>query len=81
MNYKVGDRVRVKKNKDYPHMAGFLGTVMGERTYIAVQMDDFKNGHTCEGMCKRNGWWFEDRHLEYSKEHNVKQILDEIDNL
>lgn len=75
MEFKVGDRVRVKdfdRDRD-----GKLGTVVHtEFAQIGIAHDDCINSHDCNGHCKYGyGWYYFTHNLELANYSTDTLIL------
>ena len=83
--FKVGDRVKVKKNTDTINRrtVGECGTVkkLLANNYCAVEFDKFVGGHDCDGFAKDGyGWNFVEDVLDLVKHQNETIVIYRKDN-
>ena len=83
--FKVGDRVKVKKNTVTLNIrtVGECGTVKKLLTdnYYSVEFDKFVDGHDCYGFAKYGyGWNFLEDALDLVKHHNETIVIYRNDN-
>lgn len=69
MEFKIGDRVRIKDGYDYyKNRSGKLGTVVdnpGKNSSPGVRHDDYIGGHDCNGNCPEGyGWYYNSYEIE-----------------
>lgn len=83
--FKVGDKVKVKKNTNTINRktVGKFGTVKKLLTnnYCAVEFDKFVGGHDCDGFAKDGyGWNFPEDALDLVKTQNETIVIYRKDN-
>lgn len=71
--FKIGQRVKGKYSGYMIHISEFTGTIVDVvGGHVGVKVDNFHDGHNCEGKCENyTGWYF--------KVSDITDIIEEKD--
>jgi hypothetical protein len=80
MEFKIGDRVRIKDDYHYyKGRSGKFGTVVdnpGKNSSPGICHDDYIGGHNCNGHCPEGyGWYYNSNEIELSSSPTDTLIL------